>query len=277
MRMNEDGRNDEAMTFRPIGVARTPFTERVEAPRQAPLARDVEGVIELFAGQNYEDALYGLSSFTHIWVVFAFHLNRGTFHPKVLPPRSQGEKLGVFATRSPHRPNPIGLSAVQLVSVEGRHVRVRGIDILDGTPVLDLKPYVAYADAIPDAGEGWLAERVAKTWTVRWEPLADAQARWLEEHGVAVRAEIEARLALGPQAHAYRRIKVENGRSRLAWKDWRAFFRVELGADSDPDSDSGAGRQSIVVESLATGYRPSQLADPQRAPAIHRDFAVRWP
>ncbi len=123
---------------------RSPFTERAEAPRQSQRARGVEGRIELEPGQGFEDALAGLEAWDYAWVLFVFHQNveqgRG-WKPKVQPPRAEA-KVGVFATRSPHRPNPIGLSAVKIVGVEGLVVHVRELDLLDGTPVLDLKPYV---------------------------------------------------------------------------------------------------------------------------------------
>jgi tRNA-Thr(GGU) m(6)t(6)A37 methyltransferase TsaA len=249
--------------FTPIGVARTPFGERVEAPRQAVEAKDAIGTIELHAGRGFDDALDGLETFSHVWVLFGFHLNRGIWKPKVLPPRSRAGKVGVFASRSPHRPNPIGMSVVELLGVEGRIVRVRGLDILDGSPVFDLKPYVAYADAIPNASEGWVVSDPLPPWRVRWDPAAEERARWLEEQGVPLRREIDTRLALGPQAHAYRRIKTEGGRTRIAWKDWRAFFRVD--------------DRALVVETIASGYRASQLASPGGAPDVHRAFAARFP
>src|SRR5271170_2121934 len=130
--------------FEPIGVVRCPLVERAAAPRQSGLRASVSGCIELHAGHGYEHALEGLEAWERAWILFVFHLNveegRG-WKPKVLPPRSD-RKRGVFATRSPHRPNPIGLSAVTIERIEGLVVHVGGLDLLDGTPVLDLKPYV---------------------------------------------------------------------------------------------------------------------------------------
>lgn len=253
-----------SFTFEAIGVVRSPFKERIDAPRQATTAegRDVTGAIELFEGRRFEDALDGLDAFTHLWVLFVFdrNLGQGAYSPKVLPPRSE-RKVGVFATRSPHRPNPIGMSVVELVGIEGLVLRVRGLDILDGSPVLDVKPYVAYADAIPDASEGWLVKDPSPPWSIVWTPLARTQVEWVEAQGTSLRREIETRLALGPQPHAYRRIKVENGQARLAWKDWRIFFRVVEGDE-----------RTIAIERVQTGYRPSQLAS-EKTPAIHRSFA----
>jgi tRNA-Thr(GGU) m(6)t(6)A37 methyltransferase TsaA len=137
----------------PIGYVRSPFREKADAPRQATLA-DVTGTIELLP--EYVDGLSDLEGFDRIWVLFWFDRAEG-WKPKVLPPRST-EKRGVFATRSPHRPNPIGASAIRLDRIEGNVLHVRDLDILDGTPVIDLKPYIAYADAFPDAWPAYARE-----------------------------------------------------------------------------------------------------------------------
>src|SRR5271167_4134636 len=105
-----------SITFEPIGVVHTPFKEKVSAPRQSIAAENVEGTIELFPGRSLEHALEDIGSWERLWVVFVFHRAEG-WRPKVLPPRST-KRRGVLATRSPHRPNPIGLSAVRLVGVD---------------------------------------------------------------------------------------------------------------------------------------------------------------
>lgn len=143
-----------------IGYVRSPFRERFAAPLQPALTGaggGVEASIELCAGRRYEEALEDLAGFDFVWAITWMHLNRG-WNPKVLPPRGPRARRGLFATRSPHRPNPIALSALRLLAVEGLVLRVRGADLLDGTPVLDLKPYLPYADAHPDAAAGWADE-----------------------------------------------------------------------------------------------------------------------
>lgn len=149
-------------TFRPIGFVRSPYVRRIDAPHQATVVAGTETGAEAEAVIELEDSLpesllRDLEGFDRIWVIFAFHLSDG-WAPLVKPPRGPRVKRGVLATRSPHRPNPIGLSAVEMVAVEGRCVRVRGVDLLDGTPVLDIKPYVPYADAFPEARAGWIDE-----------------------------------------------------------------------------------------------------------------------
>jgi len=103
-----------------------------------------------------EVVIRDLQGFDRLWLIFAFHRSEG-WKTTVKPPRG-GPKRGVLATRSPHRPNAIGLSAVELVGIEGRTLHLRGVDLLDGTPVLDIKPYVPYADAFPEARAGWIDE-----------------------------------------------------------------------------------------------------------------------
>ena len=126
------------LTCTPIGFIRTPFADRHAAPRQAALEQ-VAARIELIASADFEHALSDLERWSHIWVLYWFHEN-ADWRPKVTPPRSS-EKRGVFATRAPHRPNPIGLSAVSLERVEGCTLHIRGADMIDGTPVLDIKPW----------------------------------------------------------------------------------------------------------------------------------------
>jgi tRNA (adenine37-N6)-methyltransferase len=260
--------------FEPIGVVRSPFRERLAAPRQ-PVAGGAgaasSATIELFPGSGYEDALEGLDRWDYVWVLFVFHKNveqgRG-WRAKVLPPRS-ARKRGVFSTRSPHRPNPIGLSAVRIDRIEGRTVHVREIDLLDGTPVLDLKPYVPYTDARPDARSGWLeaADPIAP-WQVELAAEARAQLEWLKQRGVDLERAIETALALGPQPHPYRRIRARDAGMRLGLKDWRVDFDV-------PMDEPGSAPGRIVVRAVWSGYRPAQLAtDP--ALAVHADFAAKW-
>ncbi|MBK8206838.1 MAG: tRNA (N6-threonylcarbamoyladenosine(37)-N6)-methyltransferase TrmO [Planctomycetes bacterium] len=151
------------VTARVIGYVRSPYKERFGTPRQPTVTEQtladaaVDATIELLPGHNFEQALKDLAGFEYVWVIAWCHLNE-SWQPTVIPPRGPKVRRGLFATRSPHRPNPIVISALRLTKVDGRVLHVRGIDLLDGTPVLDIKPYVPYADAFPDAREGWLEE-----------------------------------------------------------------------------------------------------------------------
>jgi tRNA (adenine37-N6)-methyltransferase len=152
-------------TYRPIGVVRSPYARRIDAPHQGTVIAGTKSGEHATATLELQDwldekVIQDLSGFQRLWLIFAFHLNEG-WKSSVKPPRG-GPKRGVLATRSPHRPNSIGLSAVELVTVEGKTLHLRGVDLLDGTPVLDIKPYVPYADAFPDSKAGWIDELDAK-------------------------------------------------------------------------------------------------------------------
>ena len=152
--------------MQPIAYIRSPFAEKFGVPRQGNLAPHVISEIVFEPAFRNEDCVRGLENFSHIWLIWQFHCNGSEWHPTVRPPRLGGNtRLGVFATRSPFRPNGLGLSVVKLVSVEpGPVLRVSGADMVDGTPIYDIKPYVPYSDAIPDAAAGFTE--------TPWEPLA---------------------------------------------------------------------------------------------------------
>lgn len=144
---------------RAIAFVESPYASRIDAPHQATVVAGTEtgqaadAWIRFVAGFP-QAAFRDLAGFDRIWLVFVFDRSEG-WKAEVRPPRGGG-KRSVLATRSPHRPNPIGLSAVELVAVEANGLRVRGLDLLDGTPILDIKPYVPYADAFPTAAAGWI-------------------------------------------------------------------------------------------------------------------------
>jgi tRNA-Thr(GGU) m(6)t(6)A37 methyltransferase TsaA len=145
----------ETFAFRSIGIVRSPFIEQTGTPIQPSLAGGVEGTVELDAG--YADALAGLDGFERIWVLYVF--DRAAAFQKTVVPYRDDRPHGLFATRAPARPNPIGLSSLRLLSIEGTTLRVGDVDILDGTPVLDVKPYVPAFDAFPGVQAGWLDEQ----------------------------------------------------------------------------------------------------------------------
>jgi tRNA-Thr(GGU) m(6)t(6)A37 methyltransferase TsaA len=143
----------------PIAFARSPYRQRIDAPHQptviagTEISAAAEAIIEFVDGFP-DEAFSDLAGFDRIWLIFQFDRSEG-WRAQVRPPRGGG-KRGVLATRSPHRPNAIGLSAVELVCVQAGGLRVRGMDLLDGTPILDIKPYVPYADAFPESAAGWI-------------------------------------------------------------------------------------------------------------------------
>jgi tRNA-Thr(GGU) m(6)t(6)A37 methyltransferase TsaA len=265
--------NTQQLILQPIGIIRTPYREKQHAPRQpgADKATTV-GTIELYPDRNFDQALEYLDGFERIWIISWFHQNTD-WKPKVLPPRSGRTKRGVFATRSPHRPNPIGLSLCTLIDIKGRTICVENPDLLDGTPVLDIKPYIPYAEAFPDSEIGWLAEveRSDETpYAVSIAPLAKEQAEWLETaHDIHVLDRAVDILSFDPHPHSYRRImKNEQGGFVIAVKSWRVLYSI-----------SGA---NVLVREIRSGYPPEAIAalDPaketlhdQRA---HIEFHSRW-
>ena len=141
--------------FQPIGLIHTPFTQKDRTPIQ-PYRSRAEGRVELLP--EYEGGLKHLEGFSHIILLYFFH-HADPGYELTVTPFLDDEPKGLFATRYPRRPNPIGLSVVRLVRREGRMLHVDGIDVLDGTPLLDIKPYVPPFDAFPEATLGWLAGR----------------------------------------------------------------------------------------------------------------------
>jgi tRNA-Thr(GGU) m(6)t(6)A37 methyltransferase TsaA len=142
----------DSLVFRPIGVVRSPFMRAQGTPIQPAFAAGAEGEIELHPA--YAPALADLDGFERIWVLYVFH-RAGAYRELVVPYRGD-RPHGLLATRAPSRPNPIGLSSLRLLAVAGATLRVADLDILDGTPVLDIKPYVPTFDVFPDARAGWL-------------------------------------------------------------------------------------------------------------------------
>lgn len=151
-------------TFSPIGKISSCYKEKFGIPRQAGLVPEARALLELLPPYNRPEAFQGLEAFSHVWLLFVFHQNlRDTWKATVRPPRLGGnERRGVFSTRSPFRPNSLGLSAVELEKLEMHNSRVvlhlKGIDLLDGTPILDIKPYLPYADRISTATAGFASE-----------------------------------------------------------------------------------------------------------------------
>jgi tRNA-Thr(GGU) m(6)t(6)A37 methyltransferase TsaA len=146
--------------IRPIAILRTPFAEKFGVPRQSGLVAEAEGRVEFRPEFSAPEFTRGLEAFSHVWLITGFHLNPPwTGSAVVRPPRLGGnEKVGVFASRSPNRPNELGLSLVKLLAIEPGVLRVAGVDAVDGTPVYDVKPYLPWTEAKPEATSDWAKE-----------------------------------------------------------------------------------------------------------------------
>lgn len=150
------------LTLRPIALLRTPFPEKFGIPRQSGLVPEAEGRVEFLPEFDREEFVRGIEAFSHLWLITHFHHNPAwTGAATVRPPRLGGnERVGLFASRSPNRPNPLSLSLVRLLGIDaspGLSLRVAGVDAVDGTPVFDVKPYLPWCEAPPDARADWAA------------------------------------------------------------------------------------------------------------------------
>lgn len=185
--------NHSLPPLHPVAIARTPFAEKFAIPRQPSLAPAALSRIELLAPYNQPEALQGLEQVSHIWLLFCFHGvpadNPQAPRLRVRPPRLGGnQQLGVFATRSTHRPNGLGQSVVRLVAIEGTSLIVSGADLLDGTPIVDIKPYVPYADCISSA-ENAIASGPPEPIQVNW---TDEAARCALTEGARLAEDVTA-------------------------------------------------------------------------------------
>lgn len=197
------------VTFSPIGILHSCFKEKFGIPRQAGLVPEATAIVEIHPPYNREEAFKELSAFSHIWVVFLFHaIKRDGWAATVRPPRLGGNRrIGVFASRSGFRPNPIGISVVKLemISHEAGQLRLHvvGGDFLDGTPVLDIKPYVPYADCVPDAVGGFAAAPPPVRLDVRFSEAAAAVCRRLSSKIPRLKALITGMLQCDPRPGYY--------------------------------------------------------------------------
>lgn len=238
------------ITLDPVAHFRAKAKEKADVPRQGALSRK-RGFLDFVPGENYEQALEDLEGMERIWVVFWMHNVHG-WKTKVQPPRAV-KKKGVFATRSPHRPNPIGLSCVKLISVKGLTLCIEEHDLLDGTPILDIKPYLPYADSFPEAACGWIREDLSMTYEVVFSSLAEKELSYI---GGELREKLYTRLRFLTETSSSNRLKhVEGDFYILAYKEWRAFFRKEEGA--------------ILVAFIFSGYK-------EEAPVFHREFTEKF-
>lgn len=220
------------LTVNPIGVIRTNMRTKFDSPHQPTNGDEERNVIELFPNNNFDVALRDLARFNRVWLIWWFHRN-SSWRPLVLPPRGEPVRRGVFATRSPHRPNPIGITAVSLLEVKKLSIIVGNTDLVDGTPILDIKPYIPNVDAFPDASMGWISDVETRLlqpsqYTLSLTPLASTQVQWLRESwGVDFMDRAERTLLRDPTIHRTRRIRKWQGdQLQMGCGAWRIIFTV---------------------------------------------------
>ncbi len=255
------------MRLEPIGLFHCAEKHPYDAPRQAELGGANPGHVLLFPGHHYEQALRGLDGFERAWLLFQFHQNTH-WNPLVLPPRSP-RKVGVFASRAPYRPNPIGLSCVRLTGIQGLRVEVAGHDLLDGTPILDIKPYIPYADSFPGAAVGWLAEVEDRPWTVEFASPARERLDWLAARGVdRLEAFLRQQLAERPFDHKRKRVRQRDGGGwEIAYRTWRVCFAAD------------AGEGVIEIADVYSGYSREEREngeDRYGDKGVHRAFVLEF-
>ncbi|CAM3224620.1 conserved hypothetical protein [Xenorhabdus nematophila AN6/1] len=201
--------------FTQIGTIHSPYKEKFAIPRQPGLVEDGTGQLELLAPYNKVDAVRGLEQFSHLWVIFVFHQTMdGGWNPLVRPPRLGGNaKMGVFATRSTFRPNPIGMSLVELKGIQCKNKRVilelGSLDLVDGTPVIDIKPYLPFAESHPAAKAGFAQAAPDADMEVSFSPEAECQLLAHQSNYPHLRRFISQILAQDPRP-AYRKKEQEN-------------------------------------------------------------------
>ena len=261
------------MEIFPIGTFYGDAVYKYDAPRQGRLFAGHPGRIVLNSGKNFETALRDLDGFERLWVIFQFHENAGwrpTTRPPV-PPKGR-DRVGTFASRSPYRPNPIGLSCVRLLKIEGLTLYVDEADLLNETPILDIKPYIPMADAFPDAKAGWVEEQVGDLWSVEESDEFASQNRWIAERSsFDLLSFAQVQLSRGNFSKdvfdtTRRRLTLdENAKTGvLAYRTFRIHFCY---------SES---TRKVVLQRITSGYSLAELQpeaeDKFHDKLLHRDF-----
>ncbi len=249
--------------IKPIGYFRADAEERYAVGRQSGLIKN-QGKIVLNAGCQFEQALQDLEGFERVWLIYGFHKNVN-WKPKILPPRGE-KKRGVFATRSPHRPNFLGLSCVKLKSVKRLAIEIEEHDLLDGTPIFDIKPYIVYADSFPTAKQGWVDElETQKKFTLHWSPKALQKADYLKVHGdILIEKNINPRLEVNPLPTKNNRIHLlKEELYEIAYKSWRISFKIE--------------DQTVHICDIYSGYKLGETNSKWNDLPIHEAFSTFIP
>lgn len=259
------------MQIEPIGKYNGDAPWKFDAPRQGVCAGG-HGVVELLPHKNFETALRDIEGFERIWLLFIFDRNGDAWRPTTRPPiQVPGhERVGLFASRSPYRPNPIGLSCVRLVSVKGLALEVAECDLLDGTPIIDIKPYLPYADSFPNARAGWVDEQINNAWIIVREPLFQEQAEAIKQwcgHDFAATAVNQ--LSAEPLDSSRKRIAMTDESSNGIIKAVLSLrmFRIDYSVNQSA--------HEVTLHRIRSGYSAEELADESdkyNDKAVHRKF-----
>ncbi len=259
--MSGSGRMD-SFNFEPIGFFKGAHANKYDAPRQSVEDDGVVlGKVQLKKGFNLEQGLKGLNGFKRIWLIYKFHKN-DNWKPVTNTPRAT-EKQGVFATRSPYRPNPIGMSCVELVDIGSDYLVVKGHDLLDETPILDIKPYVPVCDQFDVVNESWIEEENLKA--VEFSKEALEKVIWLESKGVSsLKGFVIDQLKRDPLNSKKKRvIHLDKALYQLSYRTWRIQFEYDESAETSR------------VLSILSGYTKEELlesVDQYQDKEVHKLF-----
>lgn len=247
------------LVLKPIGFIHSKQVEPYQAARQPDHVSEPATLL-LEPGHNYEQAVQDLEGCSHVWLIFGFHQNKN-WKPLVQTPRSD-RKIGVFATRAPYRPNPIGLSCVSLLSVNGLMIEIGPNDLLDGTPIYDIKPYHPESDQIEHSKIEWFESAMHPQLKVNISPSAEEEIDFLEINGVPeIRSFIQRQLEYDPTNGDKKRVEKNNHLWTLAYRTWRIDFLLT--------------DESVGVVSIRSGYSKEELEDPKDTyhdKATHQKF-----
>ncbi len=245
--------NDNEIIYKPIGYVKSDFKYRYETPRQGILAKYNISVIKLNKKSNFQQALIGIEGFERLWIIYDFHLNKN-WKPMVVPPRhTNRKKVGVFASRAPYRPNSIGLSCVKLVKIDKLNIYITESDILDGSPVLDIKPYLPYSDAFYNVQTGWVKDTKENEFQITINEIAKLKIEWIKKRiGINLDNYIYVQLSFYPDDIKRKRIKqLDDNNFELSYRTWRIKYQIDR------------FNKILIVLDITSGYSNEELFNGQ--------------
>lgn len=249
------------ITLKSIGQFHGTHKNKSAIPRQGNLSGQL-GFIEFEKGFDAKLALKGLEKMSHVWLIFSFHKNTSPAKPLVRPPRSPEVQVGVWATRSPYRPNSIGLTLAKIEKVHETKLFLSHVDLLDETPILDIKPYVTDSDLAKKPQLGWIDE--VDVWKYKFSTKAAYQLNWLKENGLSEIEDVfESQFGTPPLQPKRKRVKSIGKHYCLSYRTWRFHFKLNQKT------------KLSEILSITSGYTEAELLDfhdPYQDKAIHRKF-----
>ncbi|PID28740.1 MAG: tRNA (N6-threonylcarbamoyladenosine(37)-N6)-methyltransferase TrmO [Candidatus Cloacimonadota bacterium] len=250
----------KTIVFTPIGSLISNDKDKADLPRQ-PIFSNSKAVIRLNKGCNFEEGLKDLEGFERLWVIFHFDKN-SSWKPLVDPPiNCDGKKKGVFSTRSPYRPNGIGISVVNILKIDGLDIHIEKSDMIDGTPILDIKPYIPRSDSFPQSRFGWVESAESNKFTIKFTGDVESKIAFLEKRGIFLKNRIFTQLEYDPFNSKKKRVERSGSQYILKIGTWRVCF--------------GNIEKEIFISDIGSGYTKSEICDDSDKYGdkdIHKDF-----